>query len=115
MADEIFDVAIIGADRNTADGDTDLVLTGEGRADRQTLMGKLPERVMRRAQAHHVPTWLVADELRSRLLVTTLGSQGVNGSPIHAMWPTTRDLAPKIRVTVDQLVRSFTPRPPWEI
>lgn len=61
------------------------------------------------------PTWLVADELRSRLLVTTLGSQGVNGSPIHAMWPTTRDLAPKIRVTVDQLVRSFTPTPPWEI
>lgn len=41
---------------------TDLVLTGEGRADRQTLMGKLPERVMRRAQAHHVPTWLVAGQ-----------------------------------------------------
>ena len=43
---------------------TDLVLTGEGRADRQTLMGKLPERVMRRAQAHHVPTWLVAGQVR---------------------------------------------------
>ena len=41
---------------------TDLVLTGEGHADRQTLMGKLPERVMRRAQTHHVPTWLVAGQ-----------------------------------------------------
>lgn len=39
---------------------TDLVITGEGHADRQTLMGKLPERVMRRAQAHQVPVWLVA-------------------------------------------------------
>lgn len=39
---------------------TDLVITGEGHADRQTLMGKLPERVMRRAQAQHVPVWLVA-------------------------------------------------------
>lgn len=40
--------------------DTGLVITGEGHADRQTLMGKLPERVMRRAQAKLVPTWLVA-------------------------------------------------------
>lgn len=39
---------------------TDLVITGEGHADRQTLMGKLPERVMRRAQAQHIPVWLVA-------------------------------------------------------
>ena len=39
---------------------TDLVITGEGHADRQTLMGKLPERVMRRAQTQHVPVWLVA-------------------------------------------------------
>ena len=39
---------------------TDLIITGEGHADRQTLMGKLPERVMRRAQAQHIPVWLVA-------------------------------------------------------
>ena len=39
---------------------TDLVITGEGHAYRQKLMGKLPERVMRRAQAHQVPVWLVA-------------------------------------------------------
>ena len=39
-----------------------LIITGEGHSDRQTLMGKLPERVMRRAQTHHVPTWLVAGQ-----------------------------------------------------
>lgn len=38
----------------------DLVITGEGHADRQTLMGKLPERVMQRARRRGVPVWLVA-------------------------------------------------------
>ena len=36
------------------------VITGEGHADRQTLMGKLPMRVMARAKAKDVPTWLLA-------------------------------------------------------
>lgn len=36
------------------------VITGEGHADRQTLMGKLPMRVMARAKAKGVPTWLLA-------------------------------------------------------
>lgn len=55
-ADLLLDLS--GFDRLLAD--TGLVITGEGHADRQTLMGKLPERVMRRAQAKLVPTWLVA-------------------------------------------------------
>lgn len=38
----------------------DLIITGEGHADRQTLMGKLPERVLQRALSHSVPVWLVA-------------------------------------------------------
>lgn len=37
----------------------DIVITGEGRADRQTLMGKLPERVLRVAEEVGVPVWLV--------------------------------------------------------
>lgn len=40
--------------------DADLVITGEGHADRQTLMGKLPERVLQKALAHGVATWLIA-------------------------------------------------------
>lgn len=41
----------------------DYVLTGEGSADRQTLMGKLPYGVMRRASSRHVPTLLFSGKL----------------------------------------------------
>lgn len=41
----------------------DLVITGEGRADRQTLMGKLPERVLRVAAEANVPVWIVCGGL----------------------------------------------------
>ncbi|WP_411851507.1 LysR family transcriptional regulator [Stenotrophomonas sp. LGBM10] len=61
-----------------------------------------------------LPTWLVADALDSGALIAVLAPQGAQGTPIHAMWPATRDLAPKIRVTVDQLLARFLPRPPWE-
>lgn len=40
--------------------DADLVITGEGRMDEQTLMGKLPLRVLRRAAAHGVPVIALA-------------------------------------------------------
>lgn len=40
--------------------DADLVITGEGHADEQTLMGKLPERVLRKSQQYNVPVWLIA-------------------------------------------------------
>ncbi len=49
----------------------DLVVTGEGSIDRQTLMGKAPSGVLRRASMHGVPTIAVGgrvewcDELRS--------------------------------------------------
>ena len=36
------------------------VITGEGHADRQTLMGKLPQRIMMRARRKGVTTWLLA-------------------------------------------------------
>lgn len=36
------------------------VITGEGRADSQTLMGKLPVRVLERARRKGVPVWLLA-------------------------------------------------------
>ena len=41
----------------------DYVLTGEGSSDLQTLMGKLPYGVMRRASAMHIPTLLFAGRL----------------------------------------------------
>lgn len=59
-----------------------------------------------------LPTWLVADALGSGALIAVLAPQGVPGTPIQAMWPTTRDLAPKIRATVDELLAHFLPLAP---
>ncbi len=44
----------------------DVVITGEGSADRQTLMGKLPLRILRKAASLHVPVWLVAGRVGER-------------------------------------------------
>ena len=53
--------------------DADLVITGEGSADRQTLMGKLPfgilqrcrnvARNLQRIQHHHIPVMLIAGRI----------------------------------------------------
>ena len=43
---------------------TDLVITGEGSADRQTLMGKLPMGIL--IQSRHVPVYLIAGRISDR-------------------------------------------------
>ena len=43
--------------------DTDLVITGEGSADRQTLMGKLPYGILQRTQKQGVPVMLIAGRI----------------------------------------------------
>ncbi|MBR5728156.1 MAG: glycerate kinase [Muribaculaceae bacterium] len=42
------------------------VITGEGSADRQTLMGKLPQGILNHAQGHGVPTILLAGRVADR-------------------------------------------------
>ena len=44
--------------------DTTLVITGEGSADRQTLMGKLPYGILQRAKCHNVPVALIAGRIK---------------------------------------------------
>jgi DNA-binding transcriptional LysR family regulator len=60
-----------------------------------------------------LPTWLTAEALASGRLERILSPDLVETAPIHAIWPTTRTLAPKIRFTVDELVKHFSP-PKWE-
>ena len=43
--------------------DADLVITGEGSADRQTLMGKLPFGILQRARKQNVPVMLIAGRI----------------------------------------------------
>ena len=44
--------------------DADLIITGEGSADRQTLMGKLPMGILE--QADQIPVWLIAGRISDR-------------------------------------------------
>ena len=49
---------LLGFDRQIADAD--LIVTGEGSADRQTLLGKLPQRILERCKRQGKPTVLIA-------------------------------------------------------
>ena len=53
--------------------DADLVITGEGSADRQTLMGKLPFGILQRAQRHDVPVMLIAGRIADEHLLLDAG------------------------------------------
>lgn len=49
------------------------VITGEGHADRQTLMGKMPFHVMKRARAKGLPVWLIAGKVDDRQALLDAG------------------------------------------
>ena len=53
--------------------DANLVITGEGSADRQTLMGKLPFGILQRAQKHHVPVMLIAGRIADEQILLDAG------------------------------------------
>lgn len=59
-------------------------------------------------------TWLIADPLRDGRLAQVLPAVPTRGFPIHALWPQTRQMSPKVRVVVDELVNRFLPEPPWD-
>lgn len=59
-------------------------------------------------------TWLAAGDIASGRLETVLISTPVEDSPIHALWPRSRDLTPKVRIVVDALVSAFLPVAPWD-
>ena len=62
---------IIGFDEKIKGAD--LIITGEGGADRQTLMGKLPQRILMRGQQTGVPVGLVAGSVSDRELLLKAG------------------------------------------
>lgn len=53
--------------------DADLVITGEGSSDAQTLMGKLPYQVLCLSQKHRVPVWLLSGKLSDREVLGQAG------------------------------------------
>ena len=57
--------------------DADLIITGEGRIDRQSLMGKIPGKILQRAQAHGIPVIAVAGIVEDKDLLLEAGFAGV--------------------------------------
>lgn len=81
-----FDSLITGAD---------LVITGEGHADSQTLMGKLPERILHRTLPHHIPVWLIAGRVSQSEALISAGFAEVHSITPDSM-PTEEAIKPEI-------------------
>jgi DNA-binding transcriptional LysR family regulator len=60
-----------------------------------------------------IPAFRCAGDLRDRHLERVLPEWSVADTPIHAVYPSTRHLSPKIRAFVDHLQKEMSP-PPWE-
>lgn len=75
--------------------DADFVITGEGSADRQTLMGKLPFGILQRAKRQNVPVMLIAGRIADEQQLLDAGFASVAcinppGLPLEiAMQPAT--------------------------
>jgi DNA-binding transcriptional LysR family regulator len=62
----------------------------------------------------YLPTWLAADDIRDGRLEVVPIPTPAEDAPITALWPRSRDLAPKVRAVVNALIAAFTPIPPWD-
>jgi DNA-binding transcriptional LysR family regulator len=60
-------------------------------------------------------TWDVGPEIRSgRLAVVLPGWRASSRVALHAVYPSRRHLAPKVRVFIDFLAERYGPAPPWD-
>lgn len=55
----------------------DLIFTGEGRADRQTAMGKVPSGILEEAREQHIPVIVLAGSIEDADQMNRAGFQGV--------------------------------------
>lgn len=60
-----------------------------------------------------LPLWRCAEALRAGTLVRVLPRWGPPKVPLHALYPSTRHLSPKVRAFLDHLAETMTPGP-WE-
>ncbi|MCE2564686.1 LysR substrate-binding domain-containing protein [Komagataeibacter sp. FNDCF1] len=57
-------------------------------------------------------TWLVEPDLQVGRLSAILIPSALQKLNVHVLWPKSRTLSPRIRASVDALVRTFQPIPP---
>ena len=96
--------------------DADLVITGEGKADRQTCEGKVPAGVLKRATKAGIPTLLLAGKTEDRDLLEKMGFCRIiqispdTLSPEQAIQP---DIAREnIRKATQYAIKTRQPLPP---
>ncbi|MCI6211723.1 glycerate kinase [Bacteroides heparinolyticus] len=71
----------------------DLIITGEGKADRQTIMGKVPSGILQEAQKQQIPVILLAGKIEDKEILNKAGFKEVLSinspsiSPKKAMEP----------------------------
>lgn len=61
----------------------------------------------------YMPEFLVGGDLAAGRLVSALDDWAQSKMKVYALYPKSRNLAPKVRVFVDFLVSHFQPIPPW--
>lgn len=57
--------------------DASLIITGEGRIDRQSLMGKIPGKILQRGQTNHIPVIAIAGCVEDKELLQEAGFKGI--------------------------------------
>ena len=89
--------------------DADLIITGEGKSDRQTIMGKVPYGILTEARKQHIPVVLIAGGIEDTDILTRAGFHrifSITPSPValeQAMQPEFARM--NIRRTVEQICR----------
>lgn len=93
--------------------ETDLIITGEGKSDAQTLMGKVPMGVLKRALAKSKPVHLIAGIIEDKELLKNNGFADVHcinegdTAPLTELMQADHAYA-NIRKTVTRIVRSIS-------
>ncbi len=90
--------------------DADLVITGEGKADRQTLMGKVPAGILTESRAADIPVALLAGQVEDERALSLAGFRYV--LPInHPCTPLATAIQPdyarqRLTATVEKLIKA---------
>jgi len=61
-----------------------------------------------------LPSFLVADDVRTGRLVPLLPGHFAGGTAVYAVYPESRYLSPKVRAFVDWLAEDLGPEPAWD-
>lgn len=89
----------------------DYVITGEGKVDRQTLMGKVPYGILLHAQAMHIPVFVIAGVVEDKELLLNAGFsrvQCINPQDVSTAQALQPDYAyQRVCITVASLCREW--------